>query len=76
MKVLVFTCYLLLNVLNIQGQVTVNISPQQDYNASFNGDMLIQFNCISTEEVFVWRVNNTIPNVNNELAEKGLSLVL
>ena len=39
---------------------------------TLNGDMLIQFNCISTEEVFVWRVNNTIPSVNNELAKRGV----
>ena len=33
----------------------------------------MQFNCTSTEQVFnIWRVNNTIPSVNDELAERGV----
>ena len=70
MAVLLFFMLIVFDISNIQAQVSVSISPQEDYNAPLDEQLLVQFNCTSTRANIEWRVNNMIPTVGSELANR------
>ena len=69
---LLVSLFVKLMILNVQAQESVSISPREDYNAPLDPDFSVQFNCTSTRASIEWRVNNTIPTVGSELADRGV----
>ena len=70
MAVLLFFMFIVFDISSIQAQVSVSISPQEDYNAPLDEHLLVQFNCTSTRPSIEWRVNNMVPTVGSEVANR------
>ena len=70
MAVLLFFMFIVFDISSIQAQVSVSISPQEDYNAPLDEHLLVQFNCTSTRPNIEWRVNNMVPTVGSEVANR------
>ena len=69
-NLLLVSLFVKLMILTVQAQVSVSISPQEDYNALLDPEFSIQFNCTSTRPSIEWRVNNMIPTVGSEVANR------
>ena len=70
MAVLLFFMFIVFDISSIQAQVSVSISPQEDYIAPLDEHLLVQFNCTSTRPSIEWRVNNMVPTVVSEVANR------
>ena len=72
-NLLVFIAFAFVNVPNcIQAQVI--ITPQEDYNAPLDREVVVMFNCTGTAQITEWLVNDTIPVLGSDPANRGVMI--